>query len=141
MELKAVNTLLRIPHRGDIAIVGFAENFEFRREAGHVVSVAHPDLMLPSHAVEEPAVGAHPQGRAAEFLGFAAIHSAPEVLGDDLVPVANPEHRHAEREQAGIRLGSTGVEDTGRPAGQNDAPMRLKLGKRYPDGQNLGVDA
>ena len=129
MKLEAVDALLRVPHRGYFAIIGFAENLESRRHADDVIAVAHPDLVPPGHAVKEPTVSAHPQRRAAKLLGLAAIHGTPEVLGDDLVPVANPEHRLAEREQTGVRFRPTRVENAGGPARQDHALMGSELGR------------
>jgi hypothetical protein len=64
------------------------------------------------------------------LAGLAPIHYTSEAVGDELVAIANAEHRHTQFEEAGVKVvGIFGV-DRSRSAGENH--------RRRVEGRRLG---
>ena len=126
------------------------------RGTHHRVAMAHPDLLGRGKlGGDHPPRSRHGELHAAVLRQAAAIHLAPEFVGQELRPVADAEHRHSQRQDLGIqpgraggmhRLGSTAENQPCRPATpqprgadvvRND--LAVDVGFAHPSGDELGV--
>ena len=69
-------------------------------------------------------------------------HLAAEVMHDEVQPIADAQHRHAQFEQFRVGGGRVGIVDRRRPAGEDEAERleRLNLGDGRRAGQHDGED-
>ena len=89
VELQAVNSSSGMTHRRNPAFPCGGEDLEVFRQAHYMVAMAHPDPMLASHAVEQAGGGMNPEGGASKFVRLSALDPAAEILGEQLMPVAD----------------------------------------------------
>ena len=78
----------------------------------------------------------------AVFAPGAELHLAAQMMRHQLHPVANAEHRNAERKNLRIELRRALVVNAGRPAGKDDA-LRLQRRdflRRDVEANDLGID-
>ena len=57
------------------------------------------------------------------------------------MPIANAEHRHAQFQNGWINIGTAGLQDAGRAAGNNEAPPGFELSGGSVAGDYICVDA
>ena len=113
VELRGVDALLGVLHRGDGAYGGPSGDDEALGHVADSVEVAHPHGLLHRRAVEQGAL------RLALELGRTVLahlgveNLAAEGNGRDLVAIAEAEHRHAELVDAGIDARRLGIVDGG----------------------------
>ena len=104
--------------------------------------MAHPDLLCAG----EP--GEHGVGclvelkrRQAVFALDALADLSAEQVRHQLLPVADAEHRDAQREDGGVHGGALGVVDAARSAGDDEALGSGEFRRRRLAGANLRVHA
>ena len=103
VELHRVQGPFGILHRGDRDRVGPGRDAEPRGCPRDGVAVAHPHLLVGGEVLEQdPRLGHVELGTAVLALP-RRLDLAAERLRHQLVPVADPEHRDAELEHAGVQ--------------------------------------
>ena len=119
VELDAVGPPVRGGDGGHGVLLRLRHHPPARGRGGHGVLVAHPDLDLPLEAPEEGALVAGEEGLA--VLGPARpLHPSPELLGEELHAVADPEEGQARGEEPGVGSGGVGVKDASRPPREDE---------------------
>src|SRR6267143_6214715 len=113
-----------------------------RWELAHVVAVAHPDRELVVKAPEEPIGLADREQRRTILPRVAGIDLAAEVVGDQLHPVADAEHRDPGLKRLWINLRSSGLVNACGPSAedQTGGSALFQLGPRRRPGHELAVD-
>ena len=132
VELDCIEAARRIRHRGDRARVAAADQAESRRQFGDLVAVAHPDVEQPVtlgiasvfEVAQQPRMSARPHFGVTELADAALFHRAAELRGHRLHPVADAEHRHAERPHGIGCARRVAFGDAVRSAGEDDALRR-----------------
>ena len=127
----------------DGAGAGAPRDRESGRHAAHHVAMAHPDLL---RAAESARTGGRPPSSSSSvarpyspFIALADL-SAQQVR-HELLPVADTEHRDAERKDGRIDGGALRVVDAARSAGNDEAPCGREFRRRRLAGADLRVDA
>jgi hypothetical protein len=134
-----------------------ADQLEAGRQRRHPVAVRHPhrQLLAGAEAAEQAVVALHRHVGAAVLVLVGRQHLAAQQPGDQLGPVADAEHRHAQLEDLGRHGRRVRVVAGRRPARQHDAArphlpdplqrqrVRVDLGVHavlaHPAGDELGV--
>ncbi len=128
MELHRVEIARKVGGDGEGRVGRGAVNLEARGELGHMVAMAHPDLLplRPEPALQE--IGARARGcdiGAPEFGGaVAAFNLSAQHMHHHLLAVADAQHRDAQRKHRFRRHRRAVGEDRGRAAGQDHRPWR-----------------
>jgi hypothetical protein len=107
MELHREEPALAVLHRGHRDPVGRRGDAEAVGRARDGVAVTHPDRVGGGKILEQRARLGHVQLGPAVLTVPRGRDLAAQVLGHELVAVADAEHRHAELEQPGIDLRRT----------------------------------
>src|SRR5581483_1922040 len=131
MKLDADQAAGVVPHSGDAAIARAAENLKAGRQLGNVIAMTHPNPLAAVQAGEYGFAGFYDDFRFAEFAGSSAGRIAPlprldfaaEMLGQEVLSVADAENRQVELEQTGIRLRAARVKDARRTSGNDHAAV------------------
>ena len=89
--------------------------------------MAHPDCLFAGGPVEQLVARLDRQAAFAELTATARDRSS-ERGREELVTIADPEHRHTELEDAGVDVGSGGLVHAAWPPGQDDARVLPQLG-------------
>ena len=132
MELHRVEAARRIGHRRDRACVAAADRRESRRQRGHLVAVAHPDVeeAVPFGVAAVLDAGEELRMSARADLGIAELAHAPgldraaQLRRHRLHAVADAEHRHALRPHGVGRARRVALGHAVRPAREHDALRR-----------------
>ena len=95
VELRGVDALLGVLHRGHRAYVGRCHHGEALGHVAHGVEVAHPHGLLGRGALEKRAA-LNVKRRGAVFAHLGVEHGTAERHRRDLMPIAKAEHRHAQ---------------------------------------------
>ena len=98
------------------------------KSRGHgrdLVAVAAPDVDLFADPIEELRAIRDVQHARAVFAPGAELHLAAQMVRHQLHPVANSQHRKAERKNLRIEVRRAFVVNAGRPARKHDA-LRLQ---------------
>ena len=140
MELHAPDAALRVPHRRYRTVLGLAEALEPRRHFRDRVAVAHPDPFLPGQAGKHPGRRVHPQRRRPELHPVSRFDAPSEVVAEQLVAVAEPEHRQAASCHLRIERRAVLGVHARRPPGKDDAAGVPQAVRRRVGGKDLGVD-
>jgi len=106
MELDRVEAALGRGDGGVFGVVGRGDGAKAFRELGEAVAVAHPDAeFFAGREGGEDADGVvHAHAGRAVFALLARLDFAAELVGHELLAVADAEHRDAEGEYAGVAL-------------------------------------
>ena len=121
MKLEAVKFSVGIFDRGESGILGMRGGAESSRQRRHLVAVAAPDIDLLADAVEEFRAIRYLEHARPVFAAFAEFHLPAEVVRHQLHPVANSQHRKAERKYFRIELRRPLVVNAGWPSGKHDS--------------------
>ena len=127
---------------GDFAVLGAGHDLVAFGELCHLVAVAHPHRRCLREALQERALFvADDEVCNAVFLDLARFHVTAQLLGDELVTVADAKLRH--REVQNFRIVFRGVShiNAGRTATVDDALHAFELRNRGGRGVNLGKHA
>ncbi|MNS88134.1 hypothetical protein D3C72_1220980 [compost metagenome] len=133
VELHRVIAARLVGHAGDRAARRGRHQLEARRQFGHLVAMAHPDL---EHAValgrreildaiEQPGMTMGAHLGVAEFAMVAPLHLAAQLHGHGLHAVADAQHRHAEVPHGLRRAQLVVFVGAGVAAGQDDGLRRV----------------
>ena len=122
---------------GDFAILGAGHNLVALGELGDLVAVAHPHGGGFRESFQKRAVFvAHDKVGDAVFLHLARFHVTAQLLGDELVTVADAELRHRQVQNFGIVFRGVGGVHARRAATVDDSLHAFELA----DGSGGGVD-
>ncbi len=103
VELYAVESARCVFDGGGIAGGSCGQNAEAGRRRSHHIAMRHPDLLVIAYAVQDLgiAVGKIEDGEAE--LAFVALpHRAAELLRNQVMAVADSEHRQASRQDRAL---------------------------------------
>ena len=75
------------------------------------------------------------------FAALAFLDFAAEVMGEQLMPITDAEHRDTEGENGWIDIRAAGFEDAGRTAGDDNAEAIFQLCGGRVAGLNVGINA
>ena len=141
VELHRVQGPLGILHRGDRDRVGAGRDAESVGRPRDRIAVAHPDLLVGRKVLEQDPRLGHVELGAAVLPLPRRPDLAPERLRHQLVPVADPEHRDAQLEHAGIQGRRPGLVHRRGATREHDARGRARgeLGGREVVRHDLGV--
>ena len=144
MELHAVDAPVAVLQGGNGDLGGRGGGHETFGHRLDRVEMAHPDVEGRRHLVEQrrPTPGRGVQRRPSVFAPAGVGHGAAELLGDQLGPVADAEHRHPRLVE--IRVQQRRPLDVNRlRATRENGPRRLAghhLRRGDGVGHDLGVD-
>ena len=143
MELDAVPAVLGVLERRDRGRLRRGRDARARRRRRDGVAVAHPHHLLAREVVEQRGGSVELDVRLAVLGDVVRLHGPAELAGHQLHPVADPERRHAELEDRGIRERRSLRVDGGGPAGEDQRGRvpRLDLAGAEPVRDELRVDA
>ncbi len=142
MELDAEQAARVVFHRRDSAGGSFGRDAEARRDPGHYVTMAHPDLLLAGGALEQRAgVGRMRQQRQSIFAFVSGCYDAAESLRHQLLAIADAEHRDAQSEDARVDRGRACVVDTRRSARDDQRAAAVQRSRRDVATDNFRGDA
>ena len=107
VELNPEQLARRIADGAQGGAWALAQGAEAGRQRGQPVAMAHPDreLVTGGERREQPDGLLHHQLRRPVFAVAARLDLAPELVGHELLAVADAQHRHAEIEEPRIALG------------------------------------
>ena len=122
---------------GDFAVLGAGHNLVALGELRDLVAVAHPHGRCLREALQNRAVFvAHNQVGDAVFLDLARFHVTAQLLGDELVTVADAEFGHRQVQNFGIVFRCVGSVHARWAATVDDSLHAFELA----DGSGGGVD-
>ena len=128
VELDAVEPALHRLERRHRRGRGGGQRAEAGRRREYRVAVGHPAGLLGRRARQQPSGLRHRQLRAAELADLGALDPPAQRERQQLHPVTDAEHRHAQVEQLRVERRRAVLVHRGRPAGQDHA-----LGPAAPD--------
>ena len=142
MKLDAVEAPPGVLDAGEGRILGYRRGLEAGRQRRELVAVRIPDAQMARQAGEEAAGLPDRQVAVAVLALLAQRHLAAEKMAHELHAVANPQHRHAQGEDRGIRVRGGLRVDTLRTARQDDAddPVLPQFFRRRREVIDLRVD-
>src|SRR5690606_3475997 len=130
--------------RGEGGVRARADLSEPGGQARDAIAVAHPhgELFARLVAREHARALADHDASGAVLPLAARLHLAAELLGHELLAVADAEHGDAELEEAGVALRRRRIVDAVGAAAQHDGAWgeRPDLGERKRAGMDLAVD-
>ncbi len=142
MELHGVELARLVGDGGEGRVLRGGDDAEARRQLGHAIAVAHPDLLpvarLP-HAVEQGRGLLDQKLGAAELAVVARLDRAAELLGHGLLAVADAQDGHLGGEDGGVGRGRGALDHRGRAAREHDG-LGVELFQRGLVDRLEGVD-
>jgi hypothetical protein len=144
VELHADDRLARMGDGGEGRVLAGGDHLEAGRQAQHAVAVAHPHRALgaPRQRREQRVVALQLEQRAAVLSVFRLLDDAAELVAEQLEPVADAEHRHAEPVDLGVDARRSAREHARRAAREDDParPPRADPIERPVVRMDLAVD-
>ncbi len=155
MKLHAAETPLRVLHGGDGRLRRGGGDRESGRSLDDRVAVAHPHVLALRKPGEEPGSADDVERSLAVLGDVVARDAATQLMGDELVSVADSEHRDSRRQDPGVdAVGALCIHGS-RTTGQHDArrappldlaggdvarnDLRVDVCLAYPPGDELRV--
>jgi hypothetical protein len=121
MELHAVEMSLQVAHRRDGGVLGLRQHDKAWRGRLHHVAVAHPAGQVEVQLLKQR-FGMHDGQQRAPVLALrGGLYCAPQQMRHQLMPVADAQHRHAQREQFGVDARGVRLVDARGTARQDNA--------------------
>ncbi len=108
---------------------------------GYLIAMVHPDLQLAVQIGEERMGMNGSKSRESVLALFAFPDAAAQHVSHELLAVADAEHGAAGGENVRIDLGTAGLVDAVRAAGDDDSFAAGQLGGRCFAGLDVGVHA
>ncbi|MNE22173.1 hypothetical protein D3C80_1153660 [compost metagenome] len=129
VELHAVVAAGVVGHAGDRAARGAGQDMEFFRDAGDLVTVAHPHVQAEDavgidvvfDAIEQAALADYINAGIAELTQLGTFNLAAQLLGHGLHAVADTEYRYAQVPDGLWRARAVGFVHGLGTAGEDDA--------------------
>ena len=117
---------LRVADGREGRVLAGRQHLEALGQPQDAIAVAHPDdaLGAAGEVGEERVVALDLEQRAAVLAVVGLLDQAAEPVGEQLQPVTDPEHRHAEVDDAGVDVRRADVEHARGAAGEDD-PRRI----------------
>ncbi|CCK03561.1 hypothetical protein BN129_2244 [Cronobacter sakazakii 701] len=151
VELHAVETLLFVRHDRERTGFGAGDGHEIRRNSGHFIAVAHPDIQQRVavgaqrifNTTHQRAVGFNFYLRITEFTLVRTFHMAAQLHRHGLHTVANAKHRHTGVKDIFRRARAVFFSGALRATGK-DNPVRIKAADllfRHVPGPQFTVNA
>ena len=146
VELDAENLAFRLvavkSDGGDFAVLGARYDLVFLGELRHLVAVAHPHGGGLREVLQNRALFvAHDEVGDAVFLHLARFHVTAQLLGDELVTVADAELRHREVQDFGVVFRGVGRVHAGGAAAVDDSLHAFQFADRGGGGVDFGKHA
>ncbi len=138
VKLETINRQPVMAGRGDRARRGGGQRDEIGTQVLDLVAVTHPDDNLTRDILKQRLSRIdHAAGGAAELACRGRNDLGTQIQARQLHPVANPQDRHAQREDPRIAAGSAGFVDAGRSPRKNQGE-RVELAHAL--GRNVMTD-
>jgi len=133
MKLQPEQPPLGVLHRGDLAVVRFPHDREAGRGIADRIAVAHPDCEVTIRKSSKEWAGLMMELGMAVLFRDPTGHPPVEILGHELMAVADAQHGDAQGIDAGVDGGRGGLGDAGRAARDDDAARGGQLAGRPVD--------
>ena len=141
VELHTVKPAFTVSDGGHRAGLGLPVQFEACRHRGHRVAMAHPDLLPTRDAPEQRRIAHSFEPGQAVFAVVARPYFPAQMERQQLLPVADPQHRRAEREDLRVNLRTALFIDARRTPGYDDRPHTAQGGGGRVARPDLGIHA
>src|SRR5438874_6105030 len=126
MELQSEQLAARVRHRGNARDFRRGGHMKARGSGSNRVEVAHPDLRMLD-AVPQRILAGDRKVCDAVFAALTFLNLAAQMIGEELVTVADTENGQAALEYRRIDIGAAGLVHASRTTGNNEALTGAKL--------------
>ncbi len=139
MKLQGKDRTLRVPQRRVGSRMRLSEALKLRRQDGHAVLMAHPDLTGRRDTVPERALLQEVKLGLAKLSMPRVLDLPPEFPGNQLVSIAQPQDRHVQRQQLPIECRGVFCKDRGRTSGEHEPSHLPEILQRGVGREDLGI--